>query len=105
MTTSKLVLAALGAATLTATSVPAFAAGEQGKSVEVQYSDLDLTTPAGAKELDRRLHEAAREVCGMSNMASGSRLRSDSAGACYRDALKQLQARFAGLLGKKQQQG
>jgi hypothetical protein len=38
-------------------------------------------------------------------MTSGSRLRSDSAGACYRDALKQLQARFAGLLGKKPQQG
>jgi UrcA family protein len=105
MNTSKLVLAVLGAATLSAGAVPALAADEQGQSVEVQYSDLDLTTPAGAKELDRRLHEAAREVCGMSNMTSGSRLRSDSAGACYRDALKQLQTRFAGLVGKKPDKG
>lgn len=29
----------------------------------VSYADLDLTTHAGATELKRRVHEAAREAC------------------------------------------
>lgn len=30
----------------------------------VSYADLDLTTPAGQAALDRRLHNAIKQVCG-----------------------------------------
>ncbi|KRA81397.1 UrcA family protein [Altererythrobacter sp. Root672] len=46
-------------------TVPSVAsAREQGRSIPVQYGDLDLTTPVGIKTLDRRLDRAVRRVCG-----------------------------------------
>jgi UrcA family protein len=35
-----------------------------GRSVTVSYSDLDLSSPAGAKTLYRRIQGAAEQVCG-----------------------------------------
>ena len=51
------------AATLAATlSTAAFAA--DGKTVRVNYSDLDLSSDAGKKALNGRISRAARLVCG-----------------------------------------
>lgn len=36
---------------------------EMSMSLRVSYSDLDMRTPAGATELDRRLTEAAHLLC------------------------------------------
>ncbi len=52
--------AALGAVLLL--SLPA-AAGP-GKSATVRYADLNLTSPAGKKTLERRIANAAMAVCG-----------------------------------------
>jgi UrcA family protein len=106
MNTRTLALAALGAATLSAGAVPAFAADNQEQtSVAVHYRDLDLTTPEGAKELDRRLHLAAQQVCGMDERITGSNLPSHDARECYKHTLKQLQARFATLVGQQKERG
>jgi UrcA family protein len=37
---------------------------EVNMSVKVPYDDLDMRTPAGVAELDKRVTEAARYVCG-----------------------------------------
>jgi UrcA family protein len=86
-------------------ATPAMAAQGQEQSVAVHYQDLDLSSPEGAKELDRRLHEAAQQVCGMNEKITGSHLPSSDARACYNDALKQLQGRFAALIGQQKQRG
>jgi len=52
--------AALGAVLIL--SLPA-AAGP-GKSATVRYADLNLTSPAGKKTLERRIAHAAMAVCG-----------------------------------------
>lgn len=36
---------------------------------EVAYSDLNLTTEAGRRQLDRRIHSAVRLVCGAKTAA------------------------------------
>jgi UrcA family protein len=56
-----LALASAGA-TLTASTVTAFA--EESRQVIVQISDLDLAAPAGQATLDGRVRMAARKVCG-----------------------------------------
>ncbi|MBO9712772.1 UrcA family protein [Sphingomonas sp.] len=42
--------------------VPALAA-EDGKRVHVTYADLDLSTPQGVGQLDRRLAKAVNSAC------------------------------------------
>ncbi len=47
----------------TLAAAPAVAAPEMPQRL-VHFSDLDLTTPAGARALHSRVLRAAREVCG-----------------------------------------
>jgi UrcA family protein len=56
-----LALASAGA-TLSASTVTAFA--EESRQVIIQYSDLNLTVPAGRAALEGRVRAAARKVCG-----------------------------------------
>ena len=58
--TATLAIAAAAAAPATAQTAPTDA-------VAVEYGDLDLANQADARKLDRRLRNAAREVCGTSN--------------------------------------
>ena len=49
-------------------------AAAQTISVDVSYADLDLTSPQGQAVLDRRIHSAAREICGGNEQRTGSRI-------------------------------
>lgn len=90
-THSAILAAALGAAML---SAPAFA-GPAG----VSYADLDLATPAGQAQLDRRIDKAAREMCGITDIRTGTLLQSTSSKECYQatkaSARKQVAERIA----------
>ena len=62
-----------------AASTPAFA---QGPTRTVRYDDLNLSTPAGVAQLDRRIAQAAETICGsafamdLSGQADVARCRS-----------------------------
>jgi len=60
---SKTVL--LGALTLYSLSCDCLAAATSNdvRTETVKFADLDLTRPAGAQELYRRIQQAARDVC------------------------------------------
>ena len=62
---------------LCALTPPSFAATpEHGNAVEVRYKDLDLATSEGQAELNRRIDNAARAVCGLDQaVTTGSRIR------------------------------
>ena len=62
-----LTVAALLAASL-ATMAPAQDAGGQ-QGLSVRYADLDLTSDAGVKALDRRIYNAASAACGTPSSA------------------------------------
>lgn len=93
---------ALAAAFALATPIAASAADEaETQTVGVTYKDLDLTSEAGKAELERRLDNAARNVCGMSEKRTGTRISSREARTCYRDARGQLDRHLAVVIERQ----
>ena len=77
-----------------AASLPAAPAAAQGvpaqTTLAVSYADLDLTTEAGIRTLDRRILSAVQQACGPASafdLAGTNRVR-----ACRADALARLSA-------------
>ena len=71
------------------------AAEAEQRSSGVVYADLDLSTSEGVAELDRRIENAAREVCQANRTDTGSRIRSREARECVETARNQLNRHFA----------
>lgn len=67
----------------------------QARSIEVNFADLNLSSPAGQERLAKRVDSAARDVCGMDERRIGTRIRSDEAVACYKAAKAKAHAQFA----------
>ena len=82
-------------------AVPAAAAD----AVSVQYSDLDLSTRAGQAQLERRVDNAARAVCGMDDVAVGTRLASRTAKQCYADAKSRIHEQVAAAVARGNDRG
>lgn len=84
------------AATIVTFSIPSIAMADTvTKTMRVQTSDLDLSTEAGARQFDRRVQRAAREVCGLSEIRTGSRITSSDAQDCYDNAVRTARVQFA----------
>lgn len=88
------IAAAIGAAALSATAVPAIAGDKPDGRTSVSYSDLDLSSEAGRAELNKRFEQAAREMCGVSDTTK----LSGKARYCYEQRSKQLEGRVAAIL-------
>lgn len=73
-------------------------AEEQTRTAGVTYDDLDLSTEEGRQELDRRIDHAARQVCELDRRDLGTRSISREARACYEEAKRNFEERFAGLI-------
>ncbi|WP_228242585.1 UrcA family protein [Porphyrobacter sp. GA68] len=96
-------LLGLAAATAALMAVaPAVAAPEEMRQINVQYGDLDLASPEGRKVLERRLTNAAREVCGIDDQRTGSRIRKPQETHCYRQARATAMQRYAVVIERDQ---
>lgn len=95
------IIATIAAAAGLAIAAPAIA----GESITVEYKDLDLTTKAGQQTLDNRLDSAAKQVCGMNEQRTGTRIASRSARECYDSAKTQLNDQIAALVAKEARGG
>jgi UrcA family protein len=93
----------LGAALTLA--VPAAAQQRDTRTTGVTYADLDLATEEGRAELDRRIDYAARQVCGMSERTIGSNIVTRETRTCFRDAKRQLEQHFAGVIARQSNAG
>jgi UrcA family protein len=93
-----LLAAAAAAATLAAT--PAYA-----DSVRVEYKDLDLATAQGQGALQKRIEAAARQVCGMRDIRTGTRVPDANARDCYKTVLADMEQKFAGIVDKANKGG
>ena len=91
-TTIKLAIAAAALAI-----TPALSAADGEQRSQVTYSDLDLSTAEGVAELDRRIENAAREVCDADRQVTGTRMRSREARQCVETAKNQLDRHFAAI--------
>ena len=83
----------IGALALAAT-LPAAAAAE---TRVVRYDDLKLTTPAGLERLERRINNAAREVCDASTDYRESLILLADAKKCIAEAKARAMAQVARL--------
>ena len=60
------------------------------RTVNVSYADLDLTHATGRDTLEHRISQAAKKVCGSSNLRVAGSLRQASENkSCYRDTMAQ----------------
>ena len=82
-------VAALGLA------LPAAPALAQQQSVGVEYADLDLSSEEGQETLDRRITQAAKDVCGANESEMGSRIKSREVRRCVKSAKKQVRTQIA----------
>ncbi|GGZ05262.1 UrcA family protein [Novosphingobium colocasiae] len=71
------------AAALVAAAAPSFAAEPAGKSIAVSFKDLDLSSAEGQRTLEHRIDKAARSVCGMDDVTTGTRIPSAESRQCY----------------------
>jgi UrcA family protein len=69
-------------------------------SVAIDYRDLDLATPQGQKELDRRLTHAARQVCRSTQIQTGSNVRSWVDPDCVKEVVARSRAQVLAQLDK-----
>ena len=73
-------------------------AQQSGQDLVVSYADLDLSTKAGQRTLDKRIDAAAKKFCGVGEQTTGTRLRSPMATKCYREAKRLATQEFAAIV-------
>jgi UrcA family protein len=96
----KILIAAAALATL-GVAVPATAQ----ESIAVPYRDLNLATPEGQRALDNRINRAARQVCFLDEVQTGTRLRDPAKQECYRQARLKARQAMASLIAAEQRGG
>lgn len=93
------------AASALALAGPASAQERDTRTTGVTYADLDLATEAGRAQLAERIEDAAKQVCGMDERSLGSNIVTRESRACFREAKRQLEQHFAGVIAQATQQG
>lgn len=97
MKSAYIALAAIGSTmALAGTAAPALA-----ETVEVKYADLNLASAEGEQILQRRIDQAAKRACGLDQIRTGTRLKSDESKKCYREAKAQATKQIAALTDAK----
>lgn len=99
MKTFAIAAAAVG---LAVTATPALAGNSIIKTVEVTAAGLDLSTVEGQRILDKRVEAAARKVCGVETVSTGSRIKSLNERACYKKALAGAKRQVASAVADRQ---
>lgn len=96
-------LATLGLAGAAIT--PAAAAEAERMTVKVSYGDINLATPEGQRVLDQRLEKAARTVCRVTNVTTGTRIMNHEVRQCLAKARADTRQQVAALTAKQQNRG
>jgi UrcA family protein len=84
---------------------PAFAAEPGVMTINVITADLDLATAKGQKTLDQRVEKAARTVCRIADVRTGTRVMSNDARACLAKARSDARQQVAALVQEQQRGG
>lgn len=84
--------------TLAAAGLALSATAAQAESVRVTYSDLNLASPEGQKQLSQRIDRAARNVCGHTRGGTRNLQLDRATRACFEKAKADAGAQFASLV-------
>ncbi len=74
-------------------------------STSVRTADLDLSTPAGERQLRARVAQAVRQVCRLNDVETGYRSMTRDARACAAKARASADRQIAALLTEEQRGG
>ena len=100
-----LAAAALAPAALFLAPVAASAQSTEQRTTGVTHRDLDLATEEGRAELERRIDNAARQVCAIGETDLGTRIMTREKRTCYREAREQLDRQFARVIAEGRENG
>jgi len=104
----KLISMKTGLATALAASA-AFAtpalAGDEARTVHVEYGDLDLASQEGQDELQRRIDRAALLVCEYEDVEARTRDPHQNTSRCYREVRRGLMPEFTEVVEREQAAG
>ncbi len=92
-------------ATLSALALVVPMASAHAESISIEYSDLNLSSPEGQKQLERRIDAAARKVCELERTQTGTRIRNPDALACYEQAKVQAKRQLAAVIEREAKGG
>ena len=92
----------LAAAALAAMTV---SAASTAHAETLKYNDLELSTKAGQKELDRRIARAARSYCQAQLKPTGTRIQSRGTVECVRGVKQELSEKVAAAVGETRMGG
>lgn len=90
-------LMAFAASLAMLTAIPASAG-----TVTVEHRDLNLSSAEGQAALDKRIDRAARQVCGLDEQRTGTRLTPLKDTKCYRQAKAQVKQQVAAAVAAQQ---
>ena len=104
MKTLAITAAAIGLA-VTATPALAAAGPAAGNTMNVSLAGIDLDTPEGQEMLDQRIDRAARDVCNLDRVRTGTRIRSRASIDCYEKAKASAKQQVAAIVEKQRRGG
>ena len=98
---------AIGAATLALafTASPALANSSEFVTKDVEFADLNLSTPEGQARLEQRIESAAKSVCSVYEERTGTRLRSPKHTACLANARASGKKQMAAVVADQRRGG
>ena len=94
MKTFTLAAASLG---LALSAAPALAGDGEVASHKFSIADLNLETAEGQEVLNKRIDRAAKNVCRVADIRTGTRLKSPEVRACYAKAKAAARAQVAAM--------
>ncbi|MEO9461844.1 MAG: UrcA family protein [Marinomonas sp.] len=81
------------------------AGSHAAQSSKIQYADLNLATPEGQEQLERRIDTAARKVCKLGEHRTGTRIPSGQRKVCYAKARNSARSQMASLISDTRRGG
>lgn len=84
---------------------PSLAGEPDRMTVTIGVADLNLATPEGQRTLDRRIEKAARSVCRVPKVMTGTRIMNQDARACLAEAKAAARQQVAALAADQQRGG
>lgn len=87
------------------TASPVLAGSGELPSKSVGYADLNLGTPEGQASLDQRIDAAAKSVCRVNEVRTGTRLRSPQVGACLANARASAKKQVSAMMSETRRGG
>lgn len=86
-------------------ATPAAAGTSETTGLTIEYRDLNLDTVEGQNQLERRIDAAARQICKVDDIRTGTRVPSIESKKCLAKARAAAKSQMAALIADQQRGG